>query len=476
MTKRWRERLGRLDSLFLRLFLLMWVTLVLSQLVAFSVVSPFGTQWVGHLFTDGAAALPPLPSLPPVNPLTGGEPDGLRPPGPAWHRSAPLALGPEGERPLVGGGGLPAPCCGWTTSCVRSSPSAWALGARWLSVPMRRLAHASRTLSKGLAGGRARPRSTTHGSVEVRDVARAFNRMAQRPQAPVRPSRPAPGRGLARPAHAAHAAALAVGTAAERRGPSGQGVDIRAMDELIDASLAVVREQSTSAEPALLDLGALLQSLTDDLAEQGLPVTLAGDVGTALAVRLRAHPASLRRVVDNLVGNALRYGGVARLGCRWVDGWAEVTVDDDGPGIAPAQLERVFQPWVRLPDRTARAAAASGSPSRAIWRSARRHAHAEQPPRRRAACEPAAAFGVTPRSAARYPPRGAALAVRRSRPGGALEAGPATSAGPARAGCSVSVGTQTAETGFTRAEQNAAHALHGHCLAHRRSARSRGRA
>jgi len=65
--------------------------------------------------------------------------------------------------------------------------------------------------------------------------------------------------------------------------------------------------------------------------------------------------------VDNLVDNALRHGGVARLGCRWVDGWAEVTVDDDGPGIPPAQLERVFQPWVRLPEGTGASGSGSGS-------------------------------------------------------------------------------------------------------------------
>ncbi|MGS5090044.1 ATP-binding protein [Hydrogenophaga sp. A37] len=349
MMKRWRERLGRLDSLFLRLFLLMWVTLVLSHVVAFSVVSPVGTRWMGRLSTEGAAALPPLPSLPPGNPLAG---DGGRPPGPAWRPPAPPMLGPDGERRPVGGG-MPARAL-WLDYALRALliGVGAAIGARWLSVPMRRLAQASTTLSQGLAEGRDPPAlDDAHGTVEVRDSARAFNRMAQalKHQFDQRSLH------MAAVSHDLRTPLTRLRLRLEQL-PSdaarAAGADIRAMDELIDASLAVVREQATGARPALLDLGALLQSLTDDLAEQGLPVTLVGDGEAAPALHVRAHPASLRRVVDNLVDNALRYGGAARLGCRRVDGWAEVTVDDDGPGIAPEQLERVFQPWVRLPDGT----------------------------------------------------------------------------------------------------------------------------
>lgn len=364
MMKRWRERLGRLDSLFLRLFLLMWFTLVLSQLVAFSVVSPVGMQWIGRLSTDGAAALPPLPSLPPGNPLTVGAGDGAPPPWPAWRPPVPPVLGPEGEHPPAGWGGMPARSL-WLDYALRALliGVGAAIGARWLSVPMRRLAQASTTLSQGLAEGRDPPAlDEAQGTVEVRDSARAFNRMAQalKHQFDQRSLH------MAAVSHDLRTPLTRLRLRLEQL-PSdaarAAGADIRAMDELIDASLAVVREQSTAAGPALLDLGALLQSLTDDLAEQGLPVSLAGDAEATPALRVRAHPASLRRVVDNLVDNALRHGGVARLGCRQVGGWAEVTVDDDGPGIAPAQLERVFQPWVRLPDGAGASGSGSGSGS-----------------------------------------------------------------------------------------------------------------
>lgn len=341
----WRERLRRIDTLFLRLFLLMWVTLVISHLFAFSVVSPAGTGWVARLPSEGVSALPPLPSLPPVGPLEAGGPREGAPP-PPWSVQRPL---PRDGAP---GQGMPARSL-WLDFALRALliGVGAAIGARWLSAPMRRLAQASATLSQGLAEGRDPPAlDEGRGTAEVRASAQAFNRMAQALKqqfeqrslhmAAVSHDLRTPLTRLRLrleqlPAEAAQAAAQ----------------DIRAMDELIDASLAVVREQSTGAPAALMDLGALLQSLVDDRAEQGQPVALAEPVDDAPPLRVRAHPASLRRIVDNLVDNALRYGRVARLDAR-LDGGAagqvRVTVDDEGPGIAPEFIPQVLRPWVRL--------------------------------------------------------------------------------------------------------------------------------
>ena len=64
-----------------------------------------------------------------------------------------------------------------------------------------------------------------------------------------------------------------------------------------------------------------------------------------------ADPDELRVLLDNLVDNALRYtppGGRVDVGVRAVDGAVVLSVDDDGPGIAPADRERVLQRFVRL--------------------------------------------------------------------------------------------------------------------------------
>jgi signal transduction histidine kinase len=80
---------------------------------------------------------------------------------------------------------------------------------------------------------------------------------------------------------------------------------------------------------------------------------LLGLSGEALWVK--ADPAMLRRALDNLVTNAERH---ARRGvevqARGVDERVVVTVDDDGPGIAARDRERVFERWLRLDDARAR--------------------------------------------------------------------------------------------------------------------------
>ena len=371
LLQRLLARLRRVDTLFLRLFLLMWVTLVLSHVVAFSVFSPSGTRWVARLGTQGATALPPLPSLPPGNPLTGasGAPDAARPPPPPGQGAAPPPDRPAGPPPAGEGAPASAAAPGRMPQApgdAMAMPATdlyldyalralligvgAALGARWLSGPMRRLAQASSSLSQELHEGRHPPAlDEAHGTVEVRATARAFNAMA----AALKQQFDQRSLHMAAVSHDLRTPLTRLRLRLEQLpGEAAQaaGEDIRVMDEMIQLSLAVVREQSTGAPPALLDLGALLQSLADDRQEQRQPVLFEEADGDAAppALRVRAHPASLRRIVDNLVDNALRYGRVARIACHGAQEQAVVTVDDDGPGISPDEIQHVLQPWVQL--------------------------------------------------------------------------------------------------------------------------------
>ena len=66
---------------------------------------------------------------------------------------------------------------------------------------------------------------------------------------------------------------------------------------------------------------------------------------------LHARPGALRRALRNVLENALRHArGQVRLSARMQDAHVRITVDDDGPGIAPKERERVFRPFVRLDD------------------------------------------------------------------------------------------------------------------------------
>lgn len=332
----------RFDTLFLRLFVLMWVTLIASHLLAFAVSIPLTTGGESPASRLGWRNLPEFPSLPPGSLLNPGLHGDLPPPPRAGQPpGGPFPPGMDSVRP-----DLPAQTL-WLDYALRAlliGLGAW-LGARWLAAPMQRLSSAAADLSQGLGQGRTPPKlDEQRGTVEVRETARVFNHMTQKLQHQFEQR----SLHMAAISHDLRTPLTRLRLRIERlpdAAVQAASADIREMDELIDASLAVMREQSGGAV-GVLDLAAMLQSLVDDLAEQGQPVDVAADLPAA---RVRAHPASLRRIVGNLVGNALRYGQRAHLGLAVVAGGVALHVDDEGPGIPPELLEHVFQPWVRLP-------------------------------------------------------------------------------------------------------------------------------
>ena len=126
---------------------------------------------------------------------------------------------------------------------------------------------------------------------------------------------------------------------------------------MLDATLAFARDEAADERPAPVDLAALLRSLTDDLADAGRrPVSYDGPERLALPGR----PVALRRLFENLLDNALRYGGGARTALKRVDGCAEVLVDDRGPGIPESLRERVFDPFFRLEKSRSRETGGTG--------------------------------------------------------------------------------------------------------------------
>lgn len=85
------------------------------------------------------------------------------------------------------------------------------------------------------------------------------------------------------------------------------------------------------------------------------------DTSAVQGGRVRGDHAALSQVVRNLVDNAVRHAtSRVDLAVREVGGDIELTVDDDGPGIAEEQRERVFERFVRLDEARARDAGGSG--------------------------------------------------------------------------------------------------------------------
>ena len=119
----------------------------------------------------------------------------------------------------------------------------------------------------------------------------------------------------------------------------------RTLDDIL--SLARVGRPTDPLEST--ELGALVGAVVDEYEDMGEPVTLEGSERIVLPLRATW----LRRAVRNLASNAVRYAGSARVTLRREPagsdrGFAVLVVEDDGPGIPDADIERMVEPFTRL--------------------------------------------------------------------------------------------------------------------------------
>ena len=125
--------------------------------------------------------------------------------------------------------------------------------------------------------------------------------------------------------------------------------DLDELEAMVSATLAFGRDVAGSEPAGPVDLAALLRTVLDEAADAwpGAAANLA--LSGPGHLRIQARPRALKRAFANLVGNALTYGGGARVALGPLrDGVVTVLVEDDGPGIPPAELDRVFEPFYRL--------------------------------------------------------------------------------------------------------------------------------
>jgi len=366
-TRWWADTLGK------RLFLLLWVTLVLSHLLGFWLAHPQVNE-PGH--RDGGPGLHPgwfLPSLPPIMGLHGvppGGPDQDRPHlGPPPHDRPPFVdadtapfhapmdeLRPDHD-PGPSQAALPhhAPPSLWLDYAARvlvMGLAAW-LGSRWLTAPMRRLTQASQDLEQAVSRGGALPvLDEQRGPLEVRQTAHVFNQMAKglHDQFAQR------GLMMAAVSHDLRTPLTRLRMRLESLRPDPVAErcvdDVNDINAMIESVLDVMHEERRQEAPRSVDLLAMVQAMADDLQEAGEPVTASGE-----QVTLSVQPVAFKRVLNNLVHNALRYGHAADIRISrqaGQPGEVIITVDDRGPGIAPDQLEAVFKPFVRLDNSRSR--------------------------------------------------------------------------------------------------------------------------
>jgi signal transduction histidine kinase len=119
--------------------------------------------------------------------------------------------------------------------------------------------------------------------------------------------------------------------------------DIAEMEAMVAGTMAFVRDATRPAARTPLELSSLLESLADDMTETGLDVT----IERADKVVLDGDPLSLRRLFGNLLDNAIKFGGHARVRVFPDGAFAVVEIEDHGCGLPEGELDRVFEPFYR---------------------------------------------------------------------------------------------------------------------------------
>jgi signal transduction histidine kinase len=121
--------------------------------------------------------------------------------------------------------------------------------------------------------------------------------------------------------------------------------DLDEMETMIKSTLALSREDANPEPRAHFDLGNLLLDCVEGLDKVSL------DIDPMLAnaqAPIEAQPIALKRAVSNLIENAVVYGKSAEVALRREGKEYRIVIDDHGPGIPEAELDRVFRPFFRL--------------------------------------------------------------------------------------------------------------------------------
>jgi signal transduction histidine kinase len=133
---------------------------------------------------------------------------------------------------------------------------------------------------------------------------------------------------------------------------AGMLADVEEMEQMISSVLAFIRDASEPGARERLDLSSIVEDVVEEAVFVGKDVRLEGSEQAAVDV----DAIGMRRVLDNLIENAVKYGHEARVRLFVDRADAVAEVSDSGPGLADSELEQVFLPFYR-----AAAARASGT-------------------------------------------------------------------------------------------------------------------
>jgi len=205
--------------------------------------------------------------------------------------------------------------------------------------PLKALARAARRISRG----ESLPPLPLQGPSSVREITRAFNDMQERLHRYIADRTrmiAAIGHDLRTPLTSLRIRVELIEDAAVREAMRSTLDDMALMAE---ETLRFARDDAAQEPTASVDLTALIDEV---VAHQRV---LGRDVAWQApgAIAWRCRPVQIKRVLGNLLENAVRYGR-ADVQLAVEAAQVRITVQDDGPGIPSDQIERVFEPFARL--------------------------------------------------------------------------------------------------------------------------------
>ena len=183
-----------------------------------------------------------------------------------------------------------------------------------------------------------------HGPSEIRRVIAAFNRMQER----VRRYLVERGRLLGAISHDLKTPLTRLRLRAEMLPDAELRAkmlrDLDEMQTMLGATLDFFSAVGKDGQRQPVDVGALIESVCEDRREAGQALSVRG----APRAPYPADPQALRRCLENLIENAIRYGEAADIEIADSPRELRIAIRDRGPGIPEQELERVFEPFYRL--------------------------------------------------------------------------------------------------------------------------------
>jgi signal transduction histidine kinase len=122
--------------------------------------------------------------------------------------------------------------------------------------------------------------------------------------------------------------------------------DLDDLEMMVKGALQCVRDTDLHENNAYVDLNEVIASVIEPYNQPKTRVQFSASHIESIV----AKPLAIKRVIGNLVENAVKYGEKAEITLTCDADWVKIVICDQGPGIPEEQLEAVFEPYYRLAD------------------------------------------------------------------------------------------------------------------------------